>query len=266
MSHREIMLRDGTCARLSGAGPALILLHGVGLNQSIWAEQVKAFGHSHQVVTYDLLGHGRSAAVPENATLGNWVHQLENLVEELKLERFSLMGFSFGGMIAQAYAVRHSDRIERLVLMSTVYARNEKERASVLARLEMAQREGPQAIIAAALSRWFSAEFAAEFPVVIEGYERMLRNNAVGSFLAAYKCFATGDRQLVDMVSGISCPTLVMTGELDGGSTPEMAGKLAATIPSARCFLILKGRHMMPVERPDEVNSVLRRFFNGGSL
>jgi (E)-2-((N-methylformamido)methylene)succinate hydrolase len=80
------MLRDGTCARISGAGPALLLIHGVGLNKSIWAQQVKAFALSRQVVTYDLLGHGRSVAVPENATLENWVHQLVNLVEELKLE------------------------------------------------------------------------------------------------------------------------------------------------------------------------------------
>jgi pimeloyl-ACP methyl ester carboxylesterase len=147
--------------------------------------------------------------------------------------------------------------------MSTVYDRNEQERAGVLARLEVAQREGPQAIIAAALSRWFSQEFAAEFPVVIQGYERMLRNNDADSFLAAYRCFATGDKQLVDMVSGISCPTLIMTGELDGGSTPEMARRLAAAIPSARCFLIPQARHMMPVEKPDEVNFVLRRFLEG---
>lgn len=263
MSHREIMLRDGTCARIWGAGPALVFLHGVGLNQSIWAEQVKAFAHTHQIITYDLLGHGRSAAVSENAVLGDWVHQLEMLVEELKLERFSLVGFSFGGMIAQAYAAKNAGRTEKLVLMSTVYDRSDDERAGVLARLDVATREGPQAITGAALTRWFSPEFATEFPVVMQGYERMLRNNDVTSFLAAYKCFATGDKQLVDIVSGIGCPTLVMTGELDGGSTPDMARRLAATIPSARCFLIPQGRHMMPVEMPDEVNSVLRRILNG---
>ncbi len=257
------MLRDGTCARLSGAGPALILLHGVGLNQSIWAEQVKAFAGSYEVITYDLLGHGRSATVSENAVLGDWVHQLEKLVEELKLERFSLVGFSFGGMIAQGFAAEHADEIEKLVLMSTVHARNTEERAGVQARLDVATREGPQAIIGAALTRWFSTEFATEFPAVMQGYERMLRTNDATSFLAAYKCFATGDKHPVDMASGISCPTLVMTGELDGGSTPDMARRLAATIPSARCFFIPQGRHMMPVEMPNEVNSVLRRFLNG---
>jgi (E)-2-((N-methylformamido)methylene)succinate hydrolase len=58
---------------------------------------------------------------------------------------------------------------------------------------------------------------------------------------------------------------LVMTGELDTGSTPDMARKLAGMIPGAECSIIDGGRHMMPVEMPDEVNSVLRRFLKKGS-
>ena len=265
MNRREINLSDGTCAQISGAGPAFVLLHGVGLNQSIWAEQVKAFAPTHQVITYDLLGHGRSALIARNATLDDWVLQLETLDRELQLERFSLLGFSFGGMIAQAFAAKHADSIEKLVLMSTVFGRNEQERASVLGRLDVAQHEGPQAIIGAALARWFSPEFAAKFPEVMQSYERMLRNNDAVSFLAAYKCFAIDDKQLVDRLSGFNRPTLVMTGALDGGSTPDMARRLAATIASASLSIVPLARHMMPVEMPDEVNFVLRRFLVEGS-
>jgi pimeloyl-ACP methyl ester carboxylesterase len=259
-----MILRDGTCVRISGTGPALVFLHGVGLNQTIWAEQVKAFAPSHKVITYDLLGHGHSALIARNATLDDWALQLENLGRELQLERFSLLGFSFGGMIAQAFSARHADSIDKLVLLSTVYARNEQERAGVLARLDVAQREGPQAIIAAALSRWFSPEFAAEFPEVMQSYERMLRNNDAVSFLAAYKCFAMDDKQLVDKLSEFNRPTLVMTGALDAGSTPDMARRLGATIASASLSIVPKARHMMPVELPQEVNSVVRGFLDGG--
>ena len=266
MNRHEIILSDGTCACTMGAGPALVFLHGVGLNQAIWAEQVKAFASSQRVITYDLLGHGRSASVSENATLKDWVLQLENLTRDLKLDRFSLVGFSFGGMVAQAYAAEHADRIETLVLMSTVYDRNGAERAAVLARLEKAQKDGPLAIISAALSRWFSSDFAASNPDVMHNYEALLKKNNATSFLAAYKCFATGDQELMGRLSSFSRPTLVMTGELDGGSTPDMARRLAATIPAAHCSILPRARHMMPVELPDEVNSVLRRFFEGGSL
>ena len=258
-----MILRDGTCARLSGAGPALVLLHGVGLNQSIWAEQVKAFAPTRQVITYDLLGHGRSAPVPENAVLENWVHQLEKLVEELKLERFSLMGFSFGGLIAQGFAAKHADRIEKLVLMSTVYDRSEAQQASVLSRLEVVKREGPHATVPTALSRWFSPQFAESHPDVMNCYEVMLRENDATSFLSAYKCFATVDQELVGVLSKFNRPILIITGELDTGSTPHMAGKLAGMIPGAEYSIIAGGRHMMPVEMPGEVNSVLRRFLEG---
>ena len=255
----------GTALEISGSGPPVVLLHGVGLNQSIWAGQVKALESDFQVITYDLLGHGRSAAAAANAALADWVDQLNSVVRDLALEKFALVGFSFGGLIAQAYAAQHSRMIDKLVLMSTVYDRSEAERASVLSRLEVARREGPQAIIPAALSRWFSPEFSKAHPEVMNQYEALLRGNDAASFLSAYECFAMADRELVGALAAFDRPTLVMTGELDTGSTPAMARKLAGMIPGAECSIIAGGRHMMPVEMPDEVNSVLRRFLKKGS-
>ena len=106
------------------------------------------------------LGHGRSAAAFANGVIADWVDQLNGVVRDLALEKFALVGFSFGGLIAQSYAAQHSHMIDRLVLMSTVYDRNEAERASVWSRLDLARRYGPHAIISEALIRWFSPEFA----------------------------------------------------------------------------------------------------------
>jgi pimeloyl-ACP methyl ester carboxylesterase len=261
---RQLSLH-GTLLEISGSGPPIVLLHGVGLNQSIWAEQVTALAADFQVITYDLLGHGRSTAGSANAALADWVDQLNGVARDLALEKFALVGFSFGGLIAQAYAVRYPRMIERLVLMSTVYDRSEAERVSVLSRLDVARREGPHAIIFAALSRWFSPEFSKSHPAILARYETMLRGNDAASFLSAYECFATADRELVGTLTAFNRLSLVMTGELDTGSTPAMARKLAGMIPSAECSIIAGGRHMMPVEMPGEVNSVLRRFLKKGS-
>jgi pimeloyl-ACP methyl ester carboxylesterase len=255
----------GTALEISGSGPPVVLLHGVGLNQSIWAGQVKALEAGFQVITYDLLGHGQSVATRANAPLADWVDQLTGVVRDLALEKFALVGFSFGGLIAQAYAAQHSRLIDRLVLMSTVYDRNEAERASVLSRVDVARREGPHTIISAALSRWFSPEFSKAHPEIMKQYEALLRGNDAASFLSAYQCFAVADRELVGELAAFDWPTLVMTGELDTGSTPAMARKLAGMIPGAECSIIAGGRHMMPVEMPGEVNSVLRRFLKRGS-
>lgn len=255
----------GSAIEISGSGPPVFLLHGVGLNQSIWAGQVKALASDFQVITYDLLGHGRSVAADASAPLADWVGQLSGVARDLALEKFALVGFSFGGLIAQAYAARRSRMIDKLVLMSTVYDRSEAERAGVLSRLDFARREGPQAIIPAALSRWFSPAFSKAHPEIMNQYEVLLRGNDAASFLSAYECFATADRELVGALTSLDHPTLVMTGELDTGSTPAMARKLAGMIPGAECSIIAGGRHMMPVEMPEEVNSVLRRFLKKGS-
>jgi pimeloyl-ACP methyl ester carboxylesterase len=251
---------SGTALEISGSGPAVVLLHGVGLNRSIWAAQAKALGSDFQVISYDLLGHGRSAAAAANAPLADWVSQLAEVVRDLALEKFALVGFSFGGLIAQAYAVQHSRVIDKLVLMSTVYDRSEAERAGVLARLATVRREGPQATIPAALSRWFSPDFSKANPEVMTHYESLLRGNDAVSFLSAYACFAEADRDLVGALAEFNRPTLVVTGELDTGSTPDMARKLAEMIPGAECSIIAGGRHMMLVEKPNEVNSVLEGF------
>lgn len=259
------LLSDGTSVRISGTGPTLIFLHGVGLNQSIWAEQVKVLKPDFQVITYDLLGHGRNAPAKSNAPLSDWIDQLNGVVRDLALKKFALVGFSFGGLIAQAYAAQNSRKIDRLVLMSTVYDRSEAERASVLARLDLVKREGPQATIPTALLRWFSPEFSKARPEIMNQYEALLRGNDAASFLSAYECFAMVDRELVGALAEFNRPALVITGELDTGSTPAMARKLAGMIPGAECSIIAGGRHMMPVEMPDEVNSVLCRFLKKGN-
>lgn len=255
----------GTALEISGSGPPVVLLHGVGLNQSIWAGQVKALVSDFQVITYDLLGHGRSAAAFASAPLADWVDQLNGVVRDLSLDRFALVGFSFGGLIAHAYAAQHSRMIDKLVLMSTVYDRSDAERTNVWSRLDLARRYGHHAIISAALTRWFSPEFAEAHPEMLNQYEALLRSNDAASFLSAYKCFATADRDMVGGLAAFDRPTLVMTGELDTGSTPAMARKLAGMIRGAECSIIAGGRHMMPVEMPEEVNSALRRFLTKGS-
>jgi (E)-2-((N-methylformamido)methylene)succinate hydrolase len=235
--------------------PALILLHGVGLNQSIWAAQIREFSDTHRVITYDLLGHGDETR--RGTVLADWVAQLENRADALGLQKFSLLGFSFGGMIAQGYAAKHENRIDRLILVSTVYDRSDADRVGVLARLELAKRQGPQAIISAALARWFSP---TANPELLARYDTLLRGNDASAFLAAYECFATADKELNGALANFHRPTLIITGELDTGSTLAMAQKLASVIPDAECYIVPGGRHMMPVEMPEMVNPVLSRF------
>jgi pimeloyl-ACP methyl ester carboxylesterase len=82
----------------------------------------------------------------------------------------------------------------------------------------------------------------------------------VTSFLKAYEIFAFGDRELAGKIGMITCPTLILTGERDTGSTPAMAWKMGKSIPNSRVSVIPDGRHMMPMEMAQEVNREMARF------
>jgi (E)-2-((N-methylformamido)methylene)succinate hydrolase len=256
----EFRLGHGTAGSIAGKGPPIVLLHGVGLDRRMWQAQVYYFARSHTVVCYDLLGHGQSAKISAPCSLAHFTRQLEDVLTALKLDKVSLIGFSFGGMIAQSFAIRYSDALEKLVLMSSVYARSAVERAAVEARLREAREQGPQAIYPTALERWFSPAFLAGQPEQAQELHHRMLDNDEASFLAAYEIFASADRQLEGQLNHIACPTLVMTGEEDKGSTPTMAWKMANEIPDAKVTIIAGGRHMMPAELAQEVNREIDRF------
>ncbi len=259
---RQGHMGDGTYCDVAGVGEPVILLHGVGLNHKTWQFQVAALSRTYTVVTYDHLGHGRSPNIGPDTRLDQFVEQLVRVMDALGIEAAHVVGFSFGGLVAQKFALMYPQRLKRLVLMSTVYRRNEAERAGVIARLEAARADGPQSIIPLAIERWFSPPFIAGQPEIIGEIERGLRRNDATSFLAAYSLFATED-QLAGQLSAVTCPTLAITGELDTGSTPAMVQRMVADVPDAVGHVVPGGRHMMPVELADEVNAVLLKFLTG---
>ena len=257
---RRFRLRDGTIGESDGNGPPLILLHGVGLDRAMWAAQVDAFLPRFQVITYDLLGHGQSPPARSSTTFDDYVDQLVRVVSDIAGDRATILGFSFGGLIAQGYAAAFPGSVQKLVLMSTVCDRTPDQRRAVLDRLALARDEGLAATFAAAVERWFSINYRRGQPAVIAGLQKRFLANDKDSFLTAYRIFATADGALAGRLGQIACPTLVLTGELDTGSTPEMARRIADAIPRAEYSIIPAGRHMMAVELAPAVNEAIAAF------
>jgi pimeloyl-ACP methyl ester carboxylesterase len=255
-------LADGTRYSEAGAGAPVILLHGVGLDHSLWQAQCTALRRRHRVIAYDLLGHGASPPITEDASLGDFVDQLARLVAALVPDgqSFTLVGFSFGGLIAEAFTLKAPERIAGLAIIASVFDRSEEERAGVAGRLRMASHDGPQLLIDAALERWYSPEFRVRQPAVVAAVAAMLRRNDPASFLAAYRIIAEADRDLAGRLGAIAVPTLIIAGEHDRGSTPAMARRLAALIPGAEQAIIPGARHMLPQEHAGELDELLLRF------
>lgn len=253
-------VEHGTHVRVQGHGPTVVLIHGVGLDWTLWARQVAALEHRHRVVTYDLLGHGESEALPPSSGLGNFVEQLEQLRADLGLDDMTLVGFSLGALVAQAYALAHPKRLVGLGILSGVYARTPEQLESVRSRRAIAEKEGTVALIDAALARWFSESFRADHPAEIEAVRRRLERNDPKCFLEAYRIFSEADQELAGRLEQILCPTLVLTGALDPGSTPAMTEAMGRVIPDARVRVLEKLRHMALIEGAADVNAALLEF------
>ncbi|CRM18061.1 MULTISPECIES: alpha/beta fold hydrolase [Pseudomonas] len=252
----------GTSYLATGQGQPVVLIHGVGLNKEMWGGQVVGLATKYHVISYDMLGHGASPRPAAGTPLLGYADQLLELLEHLQVPQATVIGFSMGGLVARAFALHYPDRLKSLVVLNSVFNRSPEQRAGVIARTAQAAEHGPDANAQAALSRWFSPEYQAANPAQIAALRQTLAGNDPQGYLTTYELFATQDMYRADDLKGLRVPTLVATGELDPGSTPEMARQLADCIPGATVAVLAEQRHMMPVESPRLVNSLLLGFLD----
>ncbi len=247
-----------------GSGPALILIHGVGLDLAMWTPQAAALCARRRVLRYDLIGHGATPSLSQPLLLADFANQLGALLDALALERAALVGFSMGALVAQAFALAHPARVERLALLACVHARSRSQRAAVRARLAAVEHAGTATTSEAALERWLTPAYRRRHAAAAATVRRRLEANDRNAFLAAYRVFAHADAELAPRLGEIVAPTLVVAGEHDSGSTPALARRLAATIPGARLHVLPGVRHLFTLEAAADVNSLLLDFLEQG--
>ena len=250
----------GTSYLATGQGHPVVLIHGVGLNKEMWGGQIVGLAPHFRVIAYDMLGHGASPRPAPDTGLAGFAEQLQELLDHLGLPQATVIGFSMGGLVARAFALHYPRSLAGLVVLNSVFNRSAEQRAGVVARTQQAAEHGPDANAEAALARWFSREYQAANPAQIAAIQQILAGNDPQGYLTTYALFATQDMYRAEDLGGIRVPTLIATGELDPGSTPEMARQLAERIPGAQVAILKEQRHMMPVESPRLVNQMLLDF------
>ena len=257
----EHTMIDGTRISTTGDGPLVVLVHGVFMDSRMWESQISAISSSYRVCCLDMLGHGGSWDPEGDRSLTDFINQIQTVIEFLsKYGKPVLGGFSMGGLVSQAYAVQYHDNLKGLMLLNTVYDRSESETAAVEKRLEGMLKGGVDNLIESANDRWFT-NFDRETKLeAIEEIFGWMRDGVFEAKLKAYPVFARSDRSTVGQLSNISCPVLVMTGENDSGSTPNMARRITESLLDSRLQILEGHRHMMPVLGANKVNSIILDF------
>ncbi len=246
-----------------GDAPAVVLVHGFGLNRGMWCWQEAALSARYRLVTYDLYGHGESAPPPAVPDLTLFSEQLRGLLDRLALTEVAVVGFSLGGMIARRFAMDHGERLWALAVLNSAHARDAAAQQAIRDRVALAREKGPAATVEAALKRWFGDSFRARNAETMDLVRGWLLANDPAVYAEIYAVLAEGVAELVAPESAIDCPTLVMTGEEDYGNSPAMTQAIAAEISKAVSIVLPGLRHMAMVEAPDAYNRALLSFLGG---
>jgi len=231
----------------------IVFIHGVGLNHKIWEPQINVFENTF--LAYDILGHGKTPLDKENLSFDDFSNQLINLIDELNIRRIHLVGFSIGSLIARNFASKYSDRLESLILLCSIFRRTEKQQQIVKDRFELAKKS--KSLSKQALKRWFTDEYLEKNPNTYKKISSILEQNSMENFLKIYELFVNHKDD--EQFEKIKTKTLIMTGEGDIGSTPEMSINLSKVINNSNVKIISKGKHLCSIECADDVNMAIKK-------
>ena len=235
----------------------IVFIHGVGLTYEIWQPQLDFF-KDYSNLSYDILGHGKSSLTRQNISFDDFSEQLVDLIDELKIEKIHLVGFSIGSLIARNFATKYSKRLQSLILLGSIYKRSEQQQKIVNERFNQAKKE--LKLSRQALKRWFTDKYLENNPNTYEKISSILSENNMANFLKVYELFVRHKND--ENFEKIQTKTLVMTGEHDIGSTIEMSQQLNNLIKGSELKVIKDGKHLCGIECADEVNLAIKNFVN----
>ena len=233
-------------------GIPIVFIHGVGLDHNIWDPQINEFDNT--VLIYDILGHGRTPLNKEKISFDDFSDQIIDLIDELKFSKIHLIGFSIGSLIARNFATRFSDRLKSLTLLCSIFNRSDNEQKIVNERFEQTKKD--KILTKDALNRWFNKDFIEKNPLISDKIFSILNNNNMDNFIKVYSLFVNHKDN--EKFENINVKTLVMTGEGDVGSTPEMSDNLSKKIKNSEVKIIPVGKHLCSIECSYDVNKAIK--------
>ncbi len=238
--------------------PAVIFIHGAGMEHTIWALQTRYFAHhGRTVAALDLPGHGRSEG-PALGSIDELAAWLGRFIEATGVGEVSLAGHSMGALTALECAASLGGRLRALALLGVAPAM--PVHPDLLAA---AAADDPLAF--ELITSWGHGSTGhrggnrAPGLWLLGGGERLLQRSRPGVLscdLAA--CNAYQEARGLEVAAQVACPSLVLLGTQDR-MTPAKAGReLAAAIPGATLAVIPESGHMMMLEKPNETLDALK--------
>lgn len=243
-----------------GEGEAILMIHGLGGTSNVWTPVLPALVR-HRTIRPDLPGSGRSHRVEGSLTIGRFVEAMQRVCAALRLDRVHVAAHSLGTIVALHLAVTTPRLVRSLALFGPLASPPDAARPGIRARGAKARDEGEagmQAIADTLLTTAVSAETRTRRPVAVAAVRELLMRQCPDGY--ARTCEALADAQPAE-VGGITCPTLLVTGDEDTVSPAQSVRQLGGRIAGARVEVLARCGHWTPIEKPAECEDLLKHFY-----
>jgi len=246
--------------RIDGRGGRWVtFVTGIANDLTLWDGQVPALAGDFRILRYDLRGHGGSEATGGDYSMALLVEDLKALLDAQKIQKTSLVGLGLGGALAQAFAIEHPDRLDRL-MPCCCRARMVPDFAAMWHKLrETVRQNGLETIVEPTVQRWFSEDFKAAHPDVLDSIRRMIRGTTLEGYLGVTAAFLALDVE--DRLQEIRAPILYVSGAEDKlGGPPALMQGLSGKVKGARHVSVPNAAHIANIQNPEGFNRVLGEF------
>lgn len=244
----------------AGDGPDLLLLHSLLAERSVFDRALPDLASDYRVTLPNLPGYGGTPPLPlENPTVADYADRTAELMNGLDLPPdTAVLGNGAGGFMAVALAIRHGNRIGKLILVDTGPGFPDAAKAPLRLLADRVEDSGMEVVLDAAMARMFPAPYIEANPDVIAERKTALAACQPKAFAATARALANVD--MAGEIGTIENPTLVMVGLEDATTPPAMSYALHEGIAGSTLLEIPGCGHCPQIQARDIFVSELKSF------
>jgi pimeloyl-ACP methyl ester carboxylesterase len=241
----------------------VVLLHGYLENMLVWEEFVPLLYKDVRVITLDIPGHGISEVKGELHSMDYLADTLAAALAKLNIKSATIVGHSMGGYMALAFAERHPEQTDGIVLLhSTPYADSEEKKHNRQREIALIRSGKKELLARTAPEAGFAPDNRNRFRTEIEDLQQTIYLTEDAGIIALLNGMMERKSQS-EMLHTLSNPILFILGRKDGYITPEIAEKMAAEHPEAKVVWLENSGHMGFIEEAKECAKALLEFVKG---
>ena len=245
---------------VEGSGPWLTMSHSLACNLHMWDPQMPVLTKKFRVLRYDTRGHGQSSAPAGDYTLEQLAEDAKGLLDGLGIKQTHWAGLSMGGMIGQAFALKHPGVFQSMVLADTTSRRPPDAEKMWSERVQIARARGMDALVEGTLARWFTEPYRNARKDVMQRVGDDIRRTPVAGYSGC--CQAISKVDYLDRLKEIKVPALVIVGEQDHGTPPEAARAIHQNLAGSELKIISSAAHLSNIEQAEEFNRAMTGFLD----